>query len=457
MQAAEGASVSGRISPGRVAGIGALLAAVLLVTLILFGSGNGHTYRLLFQTGGQLVKGNQVLVGGQPIGTVDDVTLTEDNQAEVKISVDETLNEGTTAVIRSTSLSGIANRYVSITPGPDNASALPDNQLITQTDTTTPVDLDQLFNTFRPRARKGLQNVIQGFGTIYAGNNEAANKTYKYLAPGLSSTQRVLDELTRDQQTFTEFLVDSSRVVTGIAQRRNDLSSLVANANTSLGAIAQQNTALDRSLRALPGTFRQANTTFVNLRATLDDLDPLVATAKPATRNLASFLRKLRPVVSKSVPVFKDLRLTVRRKGKHNDLASTLKDLPDVQKKASKAFPAAINALNQTQDEIAFVRPYAPDLVGWLTKFGEVSSFYDANGHYARVESANSNLFRCTPVGGNCILDPIPPSQQFADLDFEISTRCPGGSTQPISGSNPFLDGSNLVGKCDPGDVPPGP
>jgi phospholipid/cholesterol/gamma-HCH transport system substrate-binding protein len=449
--------VAGGISAGRVAGIGALLAAVLLVALILFGAGDGHTYRLQFQTGGQLVKGNQVLVGGQPIGTVDDVTLTEDNQAEVKISVDEPLHEGTTAVIRSTSLSGIANRYVSITQGPDNAPELPDNQLITQTDTTTPVDLDQLFNTFRPRARRSLQDVIQGFGTIYAGDNEAANKTYKYLAPGLSSTRRVLDELTRDQQVLTEFLVDSSRVVTGIAQRRDDLSSLTSNANSALGAIAQENVALDRSLRALPPAFRQANTTFVNLRATLDDLDPLFADLKVGTRDLAPFLRHLRPVVTKSVPVFKDLRLTVRRKGKHNDLASTLKELPSVHKKASRSFPAAINALNQTQDEIAFARPYAPDLVGWLTKFGEVTSFYDGNGHYARVESANSDLFRCTPVGGNCVLQPIPVSQQFADLDFEISTRCPGGVTQPIAGSNPFLDDGNLSGDCDPGDVPPGP
>ena len=42
---------------------------------------------------------------------------------------------------------------------------------------------------------------------------------------------------------------------------------------------------------------RQANTTFVNLRAALDDLEPLVNTAKPATKNLAPFLAELRPVV----------------------------------------------------------------------------------------------------------------------------------------------------------------
>ena len=69
---------------------------------------------------------------------------------------------------------------------------------------------------------------------------------------------------------------------------------------------------------------RQANTTFVNLRAALDDLDPLVETAKPATKNLAPFLSELRPVLSKAVPVFKNLRLSASRKGFANDTAEAL-------------------------------------------------------------------------------------------------------------------------------------
>ena len=72
-----------------------------------------------------------MLVAGQPIGKVDDISLTKDAQAEVTISVDEQLHEGTTAIIRATSLSGIANRYVSITPGPDNAPELDDGATLT--------------------------------------------------------------------------------------------------------------------------------------------------------------------------------------------------------------------------------------------------------------------------------------------------------------------------------------
>jgi hypothetical protein len=85
-----------------------------------------------------------------------------------------------------------------------------------------------------------------------------------------------------------------------------------------------------------------------------------------------------------------------------------------------------------------------------------VTAYYDANGHFARVQPANANLFSVNPVTRN--LDPIPPDQQFNGLNFKIYKRCPGGATQAIPGSNPFTDNGNLgPGDCNTGDVPPGP
>src|SRR5687768_1674974 len=94
----------------RAVGVLALLAGIVLVAVVLLRTDSGHTYRLLVETGGQLVDGNLVQVGGRPIGQVDDIALTDDAQAEVSITVDDPLHEGTTAAIRATSLSGVANR-----------------------------------------------------------------------------------------------------------------------------------------------------------------------------------------------------------------------------------------------------------------------------------------------------------------------------------------------------------
>jgi phospholipid/cholesterol/gamma-HCH transport system substrate-binding protein len=461
----------------RAAAGGALLVGFVLVLVVLFGGGSGRQYHLLFDNGGQLVSGNQVLRAGQPIGKVDDVTLTNNGQAEVTISVDGALHEGTTAAIRATSLSGIANRYVSIAPGPDNTAELEDGATLAGEKTTSPVDLDQLFNTFRPRTREALQNVIQGSASLYANHTGGAQRTYKYFAPGLSTARRLFAELNRDSRAFSQFLVQGSRALGAIAERRNDLSSLTSNANQALGAIARENSALDTSLQAFPPALRQANTTFVNVRAALDDLTPVVNAFKPATKDLAPFLRKLRPVAERSVPVFRDLRLAVNRSGPTNDLTDSLRELPQIEHKASRAVPRTIAGLDASQPVIEFARPYMPDLMGFLSKFAEVTAPYDADGHYARVSTSQANLFHycktgdtnshCTGGGGPYTtgqLAPIPPSEQFDDLEFDVFTRCPGGATQPIPGSNPFTDdGSLLAGgqppnpKCDTSQVPPGP
>jgi phospholipid/cholesterol/gamma-HCH transport system substrate-binding protein len=441
--------------------VGALVLGVALAAVVLLGSGGGgHTYHLLFSDGAGLVNGNEVLVAGQPIGTVDGVSLTDDAQAEVTITVDRALHNGTTAAIHATSLSGIANKYVSIDQGPDSSPALADGATLTGAKTTTPVELDQLFDTFRPRLRHGLQKFIQGFNATYAGSGPEANRTYKFLAPGLTSSQRLFDELTHDQRAFTGFLVNAGKVLTGVAERRDDLSALTQNANETLGAIARENESLDRTLVALPPAMRQGNTTFVNLRAALDDLTPLVRVSLPATKDLAPFLRELRPVARRAVPVFSDLRQAIALPGSNNDLTDALVSVVPTEKAARKATPGVVSGLSDSQPVIKFIRPYSPDLFAAFTKLGEVTGYYDADGHYARVQPAGANLFAYNQ--GTQLLEPISPTQQLSAYSTFPGgtgpfTPCPGGATQAISGSNPFLDDGNLNGDCNSSDVPPGP
>jgi phospholipid/cholesterol/gamma-HCH transport system substrate-binding protein len=461
------AKVSGReaLKPGRsplarVAALGALLIIVVTVGYLLLGGNGGNHYKLVFETGGQLVRGNQVLIGGKPVGTIDDIKLTDSAQAEVDVTVDRPLHEGTSAVIRTTSLSGVANRYVSITPGPDNAPELADGGIITQVDTTAPVDLDQLFNTLREPERKALQDIIQGSAVVYGGPDyekgiltgaEDANETYKYLSPSLVATDRLLQELGRDEGVLTNFLVNGASVVGAVAERRDDLSGLVSNSNKALGAIASQNQALDRALVALPPALRQANTTFFNLRGALDDLDPLVNTSKTATKDLAPFLRQLKPVVKKSVPVFHDLRRSVDRKGKSNDLADAAGDLAPLESRASGAIPAAVSAMQQADDELQFLRAYSPDILSAIGGLGRAAGYYDADGHYIRTVPSGMGVFcydqqstlpQCP--GATAGLNAIPVSQIFDDFgvfgtgNYKVFRRCPGGATQPIAGSNPF-------------------
>ena len=71
-----------------------------------------------------------------------------------------------------------------------------------------------------------------------------------------------------------------------MAERRDDLAGLVDNLATTTGAIGREKAALSDAIGELPPFMRRANTTFVNLRATLDDLDPLVDESKPVAKQL---------------------------------------------------------------------------------------------------------------------------------------------------------------------------
>jgi phospholipid/cholesterol/gamma-HCH transport system substrate-binding protein len=428
---------------------------VALVALALFAGGGSYKVSAVFENAGQLVEGNEVRVGGRPVGSITDIELDDSAQALITMEVEDSiapLHQGSTATIRATSLSGIANRYISLQPGPNSGSEIEDGGEIGADDTTSPVDLDQVFDALDAETREGLRNVIRGSADQYDGRAPEASESIKYFAPFLSGTTQLVEELAIDQEVFERFVVDTADTVSAIAERRDDLSALVSNTNAAMRAIADENVALQRALELLPDTLRKANTTFVNLRATLDDLELLVDESKPATRELAPFFRELRPLVREARPTIADLRDLIRSPGPDNDLIELTAKQPRLAQLTSSVFPRAIRALDRSQPVVEYARGYTPDIAGWITKFAEDAGYYDANGHYARVMPVLSptQYDRATNQ-----LTGIPPAERLNNPSWlpVAPNRCPGGGVQPApDGSSPF----SFAG-CDTSTTPPGP
>ena len=435
----------------RILATAALIAAVALVALALFGGADSYSVKATFDNAGQLVEGNEVRVGGQPIGSISKIELDDHADAVVTMDIEDTiapLHEGTTATIRATSLSGIANRYVSLKPGANSERRIEDGGRIGTDSTTSPVDIDVLFNTLDEKTRGGLRNLIRGTGTQYDSRGVEAGEAIKYFAPFLGSTSRLTQELALDQRVLARFLKDGADTVSAIAERRDDLTNLVSNTNATMRAIGDENVSLQRALELLPDTLRKANTTFVNLRNTLDDLDKLVNESKPNTKELAPFFRALRPLVHDARPTIADLNELIRAPGPNNDLIELTAKQPRLAQLTASVFPRAIRALDRADTVISYARGYTPDLVAWVTKFGQAGAYYDANGHYVRVlpvfgptnfDRANNRL-----VG-------VPPDQRLNGLERGTRPTCPGGATQPApDGSSPWP----FMG-CDPSSGPP--
>jgi hypothetical protein len=219
---------------------------------------------------------------------------------------------------------------------------------------------------------------------------------------------------------------------------------------------------------------RLANTTFVNLRAALNDLTPLVNDSKPVAPKLRAFLEQLKPLAEQSVPTVRDLSLVIRRPGPNNDLIELTGLQPQLAAVAVRslfvngklrpgAFPISTTALNDSTPELSVARPYAVDLTGWFEGFTHPGTI-DANGGTSRVASNNF-----TPTPGLAtpgvlnllqnVLPTLPLPQQLQQFAANVNglgitayqgDRCPGSMERgalwyPESGF-----------PCTPSEVPTG-
>ena len=173
---------------GRVAAVGALIAALVLVSLIFFGGGGGgYKVKARFLNAGQLVKGNPVQVGGVPVGSVKGIKITGDGHAEIELSIDgdhAPLRRGTRAEIRQFSQSGLANRYVDLKLPPDTDDTIPDGGVIDTDSTVTQVDLDELYNTLDPETRRSLQGFFQHSADQWRGHGAGGQRRLPVPEPG---------------------------------------------------------------------------------------------------------------------------------------------------------------------------------------------------------------------------------------------------------------------------------
>ena len=473
---------SGASVAGRIAAIGAVLAAIVIVALLLFRGGGGYTVTAEFHNASQLVNGNPVQIGGAPVGSVKKIDLTDDNRATVELSLKEDFDDlpaETQAVIRQASQSGIANRYVELQLPPANKRSgkkIEDGGRIPITKTTTLVELDQLFNTLDPDTRTAVSDFFRNSAKQFKGKEEQQRELYRYLNPALSTSSRLFNELNRDSPLLARFLQDSEELVTALAEKRDDLSALIGNANRTFRARGAERAALGESIARLPDFMRTANTTFVNLRAALGDVDPLVQASRPAARALGPFLDELRPLAADARPTIRDLSNTLLRRGADNDLLDLQKTFPALASAALDtkerrpdfgsgpkdvgetrgSFPTTVDALNDAAPIIGLGRPYTPELIGWFDDFS-TSGPWDAAGGFSRAQI----VFNALNVTGQ-VPQLIPLGDRGSTFEQFARTgqhrRCPGsGEEAAVDGSNVFSAAEQQALDCTEEDRSVGP
>ena len=442
-----------RQAAARLLTVAAVIFAVAIMALLLFGSGRSYEVSLELENASQLVKGNEVKVGGIPVGVITSVELTEEFHARVGIRIDDEdfqpLHQGTRASVLFDSLTSVAGRYISLTPGPSDAPEIPDGGRIGPDRTRAAIDPDQVLQTLDSKVQKDLRLLLRRSPTIFEGDaGGQANAGFEALNPALSQSTSLAYELAKDQRSLRRLLTQSADVVSALASRPDDLEQLTGNALRATNALGDHTAALDSILVQLPPTLRRTNTTLVNLRSTLADLRPLVRETRPSARPLAEVLTRLRPITSRARPVVARLRAAIRRRGRYNDVLDALRGILPVEREGVPAFRSTTRVLRELGPIVNEIRPYTPDLGGLSAGFGGTSNgYYDANGRYVRIGFYGS-LYTLTDTGS---LVPLPNLNQVGTRK-DVLRRCPGAATQKLpDNSNPYFE---VQGSCDPEEMP---
>jgi phospholipid/cholesterol/gamma-HCH transport system substrate-binding protein len=161
------------------------------------------------------------------------------------------------------------NFFVDLSPGTPSAPKMHDGDTIPVTQTSDPVQLDQVLTALQSDTRTDLQDFLKGYGTaLKAGGAKALNRSSRDAGPALRDTAVVAQALLGTQPHDVSQLVASlGKVSTALVSRESSLKDLITNFNTTMAATAAESSSLQASIRELGPTLASANRALGSLNA----------------------------------------------------------------------------------------------------------------------------------------------------------------------------------------------
>ncbi len=273
---------------------GAILAVVLIV-ITYFGFTKNvpftHGYRLqaVFESANNVRPGSPVRIAGVNVGKVKKIERAGSSDAAV---VTKELDKKALPIHKDATLKIRprifleGNFFVDLKPGTPSSPKLSDNDRIPMTQTSRPVQLDEVLTSLQSDARADLQDVLINYGQSLkhvptAAENadqdpdvkgedgaKALNQAFKYSGPALRNTAIVNEAVLGTQPGDLAKLIKSFGVVAGALDRNEDaLKSLITNFNITTAAFAAESGNLQATIRLLAPTLRNANRAFASLNA----------------------------------------------------------------------------------------------------------------------------------------------------------------------------------------------
>jgi phospholipid/cholesterol/gamma-HCH transport system substrate-binding protein len=359
--------------------VAVVFVAVVIVAVLAgfalskLGAGRGLTVVLPNAIG--VVAGTPVQLNGFDVGQVSMVTARGD-KAVLTLALDslpEPLHAGTTATLEWRSLLG--ERYVQLLPGPPGNPVLPDGSMITAG--SSQVVVEDLLEALDPGTRVHLTSMLQQLNGTLAGSQPDLNKTLAAAGPSVRAVGAVLNAIGSDGESIKTVLANLHQVTDVLAARRSALSRTVLDLNRLTSQAAGHQRQLSDGLAQLPGTLTAAKSALDKVPAAADATVPLLGDLRPAADRLPGVAGNLSPVLRDLRPTLNLLRPTLVAADR------LLGETPGFLDQATDVLPSLRTTLDRAAPAVAFLRPYTPEIMGFVSSWGNVFSTYDSQGHFA--------------------------------------------------------------------------
>jgi virulence factor Mce-like protein len=437
--------------------IGAATTLVVLVAVFLAYNANSglpfvpsYELRAEVPNAANLVVGNDVRIGGTRVGTVDaiDPVVRRDGSVAARLTLKlettvEPLPVDSRVTVRPRSALGL--KYVQITRGTSRRGFRDGATIPVRQATPTPVELDEVLNTFDDRTRAAGRTNVDEFGTAFAGRGADLNRAIEELDPLLVTLVPVMQNLSDPRTQLARTVRALGRTARIVAPAAGTQAALFRNLDTTFAALARvagplRQTieggppALDAAIAALPRT----RPFLANTEGLFRDLRPGVAALRTGAPALADAVETGTPVLRRSVALSARLEPALRsiqRLAEDPLVALGVRDLTNTAR-----------ILNPTLATLTPVQTVCNYITLWFRNVSSLLSEGGSNGTTQRF------IILATPQGPNNEGGPSsapangPAPDNFLHTNPYPNTASPGQPQECEAGNEPFRAGRQAIG-----------
>lgn len=299
----------------RLAALCVVVAAASVVVISSVGASKGDSYqvRAIFVNAGGVTKGADVRVAGANVGTITGIYVGKTNLASVILDITDPAFQPfyTDAKCKIRLQSLIGEKFVDCDPGTPTKLPLPedpadpDRVILKSSQTSSPVDIDELNNTMREPQRERFRVIINELGVTLTGRGQDLQDILDRFDPTFLNVNKILKILANENKNLIRLAEDGDRSLKSLAENRDHIVGLFKNADAASRATNAKQAELAETLRLLPGFLDELEETAPVLENFANQAAPVAASTRAASADLSEFVTGTNEFVEAANPALK--------------------------------------------------------------------------------------------------------------------------------------------------------